>query len=253
MTPRPATRRALLGTGLSAALGLVACTGAPRTPGASMQIPLFSEAPALDMLPPGWEPYVLRRDLPRTEYRVAALQGRRVLYAGGTGVSSGLRCAVAADPHATPWLRWHWRVDEVPAGMSVAERDVDDSPARVVVAFDGDHGRLSAKDRAFYELVHLLTGERLPYATLMYVWDGSLPVNSMASYAPTGRVRYLVVESGAARAGRWLPCERNLRHDYRAAFGEEPGPVLSVGVLTDSDDLQVDVGAWYGDIGLARS
>jgi hypothetical protein len=222
MPPRlDASRRFLLGLGAALALG--GCAAPNRVPNG--RIAPFSEAPAIDTLPPGWEPYVLRRDLPRTEYRVAALQGRRVLYGGGTGVSSGLRCAVTADPAGTPWLRWQWRTDQVPDGMQVGGRDVDDSPARVIVAFDGDHRRLSDKDRAFYELVHLLTGERLPYATLMYVWDGLLPTGSLATYARTGRIRYLVVESGAARTGHWLAYQRDLRADFQFAFGEAPGPV----------------------------
>ncbi|HSV45339.1 MAG TPA: DUF3047 domain-containing protein [Ramlibacter sp.] len=60
----------------------------------------------------------------------------------------------------------------------------------------------------------------------------------------------LVVESGAERSGRWLAYERDLRADFERAFGEAPGPIISVGVLTDSDDLKVEVDAWYGDIGL---
>jgi hypothetical protein len=39
--------------------------------------------------------------------------------------------------------------------------------------------------------------------------------------------------------------------DYQRVFGEAPsGPIVSVGVLTDSDDLKNHVEAWYGDIGL---
>jgi len=34
-------------------------------------------------------------------------------------------------------------------------------------------------------------------------------------------------------------------------FGEEPGPLRSIGVLTDSDDLRQTVEAWYGDIAVS--
>jgi len=87
----------------------------------------------------------------------------------------------------------------------------------------------------------------------MYVWDAQLAVGQTASYFRTSRVQYLVAESGTARTGRWLPCERNVAEDYRRLFGAEPGRIRSVGVLTDSDDLQVDVKAWYGDISLSRT
>ena len=86
--------------------------------------------------------------------------------------------------------------------MCVLRSETDDSPARLVLAFDGDERDLSARDRAVFELVHLITGERLPYATLMYVWDAQLPVGTIVNYSRTSRIRYLVVESGPARAGR---------------------------------------------------
>ncbi|WP_167772945.1 DUF3047 domain-containing protein [Ramlibacter humi] len=252
---RMPTRRQLLGmAGAVAALGLGGCAAPQSSPAARGGIAPFSTAEELGELPPGWEPYVLRRDLPRTDYRVSALDGRRVLHAAsGTGGTSGLRCGCVGDPVATPKLRWSWQVAGVPDGLCVGERDTDDSPARVALGFDGDHTTLNNRDRAFYELVELFTGHRLPYATLMYVWDARLPVGTVVSNARTQRIRYLVVESGAARAGQWLSYERDAAKDYQQVFGEEPGPLLNAGVLTDSDDLHIELQAWYGDITLSAA
>ncbi|HWI81916.1 DUF3047 domain-containing protein [Ramlibacter sp.] len=239
-------RRALLCAPAALAAVLAGCVTPPRRELPQAVAP-FSTLRALDGLPPGWEELVMRRDLPRTDYRVVTLDGRRVLRASGHG-ASGLRCRLRVDPHAAPWLRWSWRTREVPLSMCVDRSETDDSPARVAVAFDGDEQRLSMRDRALYELVQLITGERLAYATLMYVWDGQLPVGATANYARTARIRYLVVESGSARAGRWLRYERDIVADFRRLFAEEPGPVNSVGVLTDADDLRLDLETWYGDI-----
>lgn len=254
MPPTPTSllhRRQLLG--LAAAGLLQACahpaSSARSAPAPGAVVP-FSASGGPGRLPDGWEPYVVRRDLPPTDYRLVTLDGEQVLQASGRGVSSGLLCPVQADPLRTPWLSWRWRVAEVPPGSSVADDDTDDAPARVVVAFDGDHAQLPERDRMFYELVELLTGKRLPFATLMYVWDAQLPVGSVARYARTGRIRYQVVESGTAGAGRWQSYRRNLLEDYQTVFGAPPGPVLSVGVLSDSDDLKTEVRAWYGDLRL---
>ncbi len=43
---------------------------------------------------------------------------------------------------------------------------------------------------------------------------------------------------------------RNLYDDYRHAFGEEPGNLTGIGVLTDTDNTGESVEAWYGDIRL---
>jgi len=242
-------RRALLSACPVLALVLAGCVSLKRE--LPQSVAPFSTA-QLDALPRGWEASVLRRDLPLTDYRIVALDGRRVLRASGHG-ASGVRCRVQADPQETPWMRWSWCTREVPSGMCVERSETDDSPARVVVAFHGDESTLSARDRALYELVHLISGQRLPYATIMYVWDARLPVGSVVNYARTSRIRYLVVESGPERAGKWLEYERNVVEDFRRVFGEDPGAVESVGLMTDGDDLKVDMQTWYGDIRLERT
>jgi hypothetical protein len=246
-----ALRRALLGVPSVVALALAGCVSLPRE--LPQRVAPFSTARELDGLPRGWEEVVMRRDLPLTDYRLAELDGHRVLRARGRG-ASGLRHRLHLDPQAVPWMRWSWRTRVVPPGMCVQRTETDDSPARMVVAFHGDELDLSMRDRAVFELVHLITGQRLPYATLMYVWDAQLPVGTVVNYARTSRIRYLVVESGRERAGRWLRYERDLVEDFRQVFGEEPGWVDSVGLMTDSDDLKVEVETWYRDIRLeARS
>jgi hypothetical protein len=89
----------------------------------------------------------------------------------------------------------------------------------VIVAFDGDNSLLSPRDRLFHEMVEAVTGYVAPFATLMYVWDGSAPTEGIYLYPRTSRIRYLVVESGAARTGRWLIHSRNVVEDYRRVFG----------------------------------
>ena len=120
------------------------------------------------------------------------------------------------------------------------------------MAFGGDDTRLPLRERLFFEQVELFTGQRLPYATLMYVWDGGThEPESVHRNHRSARIQYLTVESGAQRAGRWLHYERDVVSDYLRVFGELPGPILGVGVLTDADALKVDLEAWYGDITLS--
>jgi hypothetical protein len=237
----------LLGVPWVLALALAGCASVPRE--LPQRVALFSTARELDGLPRGWEAVVLRHDLPLTDYRLAELDGTRVLHASGRG-ASGLRCRLHADPQAVPWMRWSWKTREVPPGMCVQRSETDDSPARMVVAFQGDESLLCMRDGGVLELVQQFNGQRMPFATLMYVLDAQLPVGTVVNYARTSRIRYLVVESGREGAGRWLRYERNLVDDFRHVFAEEPGWVDSVGLMTDSDDLKVDMETWYGDIRL---
>lgn len=208
----------------------------------------FSEGSVAGGLPTAWKPQVPRPDLPRTLYEIVERDDRRVLHAVADRSASGLRCEVDIDPLATPWLEWEWRAKTVDQRATVSIDARDDSPARLAVGFDGELSRLGFADLVFGELVLAITGYTIPFATLMYVWDGQAPVGSVLTHGRTNRIRYLVVESGASGADRWLRYRRNVVEDYGRVFGGAPGRIQDVGVVTDSDDLSSSAETWYGDL-----
>jgi hypothetical protein len=61
-----------------------------------------------------------------------------------------------------------------------------------------------------------------------------------------------VAASGPEGLGQWRHFTRNIVEDYERAFGEKPGRLIGVGVLTDTDNTGETVEAWYGDIRLQR-
>jgi hypothetical protein len=69
------------------------------------------------------------------------------------------------------------------------------------LAFDGDRAKLSPRTHRLSELTRLLTGEPLPYASLVYVWSNTEPVGAVVVNPRTDRIRKLVVESGADQLG----------------------------------------------------
>lgn len=247
----PARRRALAWLGALPTLG-AACAVPPTAverlaPG---EVARFSTAPADGRLPPGWEEYRVRRDIPPSRYFTAEDEGQTVLGAESLRGSSALRCRVDADPGLLPWVEWRWRAETVPAGARADELELDDSPARVVLAFDGDVAGLPLRDRLFFEQVELFTGQRLPYAMLMYVWDATLAIDRVVPYSRSGRIRSLVVRSGTEGLGVWQTHRRHIGEDFQRVFGELPGRLVSVAVLTDADDLKQPMRARYGDIRL---
>ena len=221
--------------------------GPDAEPAVVEQVTPFSSVPQGAAWPLGWHPYVLRRDLPRTRYELVRDGGQTVLRARARRSATGLHVAVKPTPAGV--LRFSWKVPRVATDASIDAAERDDCPARVIVAFDGDHRRLPLRDRLLFDQVELFTGQKLPYAMLMYVWGGAgNPVGSVHRNHRTARIQYLTVESGQGRTGQWLHYERRLADDHRRAFGEPPGPVIGVGVLTDADALKLDLEALYGDI-----
>jgi hypothetical protein len=49
---------------------------------------------------------------------------------------------------------------------------------------------------------------------------------------------------------QWRDHRRDLAADFRLAFGEEPGPLQSIAVMTDTDNTGSSAQAWYGAITL---
>ena len=70
----------------------------------------------------------------------------------------------------------------------------------------------------------------------------------MEQQARTERIRKLVLESGPKQLNHWLDYERDIRADYLKVFGEEPGRLIAVGIMTDTDNTKSSAQAWYGPV-----
>jgi hypothetical protein len=147
-------------------------------------------------------------------------------------------------------LAFTWQVPHLIANADMAQRDFDDSPVRLVLAFEGDRNQFSAKNAMLNELTQVITGQPMPYATLMYVWCNKRPVDTVIQNPRTDRIRKIVVESGSGRLNQWLTYERNIRADFEKAFGEAPGALVGIGLMTDTDNTRSKALAWYGPIEL---
>lgn len=183
-----------------------------------------------------------------TQYQYERKDGRDTVLVRAVSSASMLRQTVRIEPDRLGQLRFSWMVPALISAADLAQRDGDDSPVRIVLAFEGDRARFAAKDAALSELSELLTGEPLPYATLMYVWSNHQAPGSIIINSRTSRIRKLVMESGPDRLRQWLDYERDVRADFFKAFGEAPGALLAIGIMTDTDNTRSEAQAWYGPV-----
>jgi len=93
----------------------------------------------------------------------------------------------------------------------------------------------------------------MPYATLMYVWCNKRAPGNVIVSPRTDRIRKLVVESGPRRLNEWLDYDRDIRADFERVFGEPPGALVGVGIMTDSDNTHTRTSAAYGLVRLVPS
>ncbi|HTI46019.1 MAG TPA: DUF3047 domain-containing protein [Casimicrobiaceae bacterium] len=237
----------VLALGAAPALGGECCAGTGKDGGVA--ITPFSAAGAGGAIPAPWAGVKINDRKTPTRYSLVDDGGTVVLYAQADSAASALGHPVNAALTDTPWLHWRWKVAAPIASADPSAAQKEDSPARVVLEFDGDRSKLPLSDRAVNQLSENLSGKPLPYATLMYIFSQKLPVGTVVANPHTRRIQMIVVDSGAA-VGTWQTFVRNVVEDYKRAFKEEPQKLLSLGVLTDTDNTGERAQAWYGDFSL---
>ncbi len=196
-----------------------------------------------------WQPYHLPGKK-HTLFSKVSMDGRDSVLAVANASASMLRHTVKIPADQLQQVRFSWKVPQLVNSADLALRESDDSPVRLVLVFEGDRSRFSAKNAMLSELSRAITGEELPYATLMYVWCNNRANGSVIHNPRTDRIRKVVVESGMKNLNQWLDYERDIKADFERAFGEAPGALLGVALMTDTDNTQSQTKAYYGPVSL---
>ena len=202
--------------------------------------------------PEGWQAFKINDKKKLTSYRVVQEGGKPVLRARAESSASGLYRKAEFALAERPIASWSWKVSRLIGGADVSKGRKEDSPARLVLVFDGDKDKLPRSDQTVLYLAHKLSGQDLPYATLMYVWSNDAPVGKVIQNPHTRRIQMVVASSGAAGVGAWQKLSRDVLADFRRAFKEEPGRLLAYGVMSDTDNTGETIEAWYGEIEFLR-
>ncbi len=174
----------------------------------------------------GWQE---KRFEGETEYRLSRENHLTSLRAHSEGAASGRFKETTVDLSTTPVLHWSWRIDNLLPNVNEQTKAGDDYPARVYVVFSG--GVFFWRTRA-----------------INYVWSSHQPVGTTWPNAFTANAMMVAVQSGPQQLGQWVSEQRNVAEDYRQLFGEEPGTVDAVAIMTDTDNSGQHATAWYGDI-----
>lgn len=199
---------------------------------------------------PAWKHYQLPGKR-ATSYAFQRLDGRQAVMAKAESSASMMRQSVRISPGKLGKLKFSWKVPQLIEGADLTLRDAHDSPVRVTLVFEGDRSTFSAKNAMLSELARTLTGEELPYATLMYVWCNACAPDQVFTSPRTDRIREIALQSGTAQLNQWLDYERDVRLDFHKAFGEAPGALLDVGIMSDTDNTRQTSVAWYGPISMS--
>jgi len=191
----------------------------------------------------------LKRD---TAYTLVQDGSRAGVLRASADRSASLFVAPVKPALSTPMtLSWDWKTDALVTGADNRQKDREDAPLRVLVAFDGDVATLPDAELKRFSRAKNLAGRELPYAVLMYIWTDQVPVGTVIPSAHTSQVKMLAVASGQSGLGIWQTVQRNVAEDYRRAYGTEPGPVVGVAVMTDTDNTGTQAVGQYAGLRVA--
>ena len=150
------------------------------------------------------------------------------------------------DVAENPYLTWRWKVDYSTIGRQRLEKG----------------GKLNKRDDDFNAKLGIAILEKgtNKIREIAYVWSNTLPESLMFKSETTIipfvwklSWRRIVVESGSARMKQWVSEMRNLYEDYKRGYpGEEPGKILRVYLMTDTDNTNSRASTWYADIQFHR-
>ena len=180
-------------------------------------------------IPAGWQKQ--RWGSPSYDFVVQEDGGQKVLHLKSNGDSSTISKEIKGKVNLkeTPVLEWSWKAVALPKGADSRQKDTDDEAAQLYV-----------------------TWPRFPEAVrsrvIGYIWDTTAPAGAMHKSQKTGTVTYIVLRSGPAELGKWLTERRNVREDFKKAYGEEPDDPGIVSVGIDSDDVKGTAESYVGAI-----
>ena len=214
----------------------------------------FSTAPA-DGLPASWRLIGLPKGkAPLAVIELATLGNERVLkLATNKSYGTLLHELKPVVLGAASSLTWRWRLDQGIEAADLKVKEGDDAPLKVCAMFDMPLDKLGFLERNVLRLARSVSGEKLPAATLCYVWDQKLPVGTFLPNAYSPRLRFIVLDSGDRKLGQWVAHTRDLAADLQRAFGHEfvtPPPLVAIVVGADSDNTQGTSLAYLGDVSL---
>jgi len=230
---------------------LCAVVGATAAAQQPPDIPRFSAAKSGGPPPPEWKPVSLASFKNNTDYMMVVEDGVVVVRAASHNAASLLGVQTDFDPHQFPLLSWRWKVAQGIPTANSAEQAKEDAPVRVMIGFAGDTSKLAFKERFAASAAQTISGQPLPYATLMYIWGSKVALDSITVSSRSSRVRMLAVAVDDQGIGKWQTYKRNLVDDFKRAFGEEPGNVTSIEIMTDTDNTGADAQAYYGDVSVS--
>jgi hypothetical protein len=179
-------------------------------------------------IPRGWQGH--KWGNPKYDFTVVQDGAGKALQLKSDNDSSSISKEIKVDVKEYPILEWKWKVVALPPRGNARKAETDDEAAQIYVTFP-----------------------RFPTAvrsrTIGYLWDSTEPAGASFPSAKVSTVHFIVVRSGSADLGKWIPETRNVLEDFKKIYGEEPGePAGGITLSINSQNTGSRAESFFGEI-----
>jgi hypothetical protein len=165
----------------------------------------------------------------RSKIAVKGENGNHFLHLLSVEDAFGLRKDISFDIRKYPYLSWRWKVSKLPREGDIQKRETDDEAGQIYVLFP--------KLPAIFNTL-----------AVGYIWDNQALVGLSGTSPAYSKMRYVVLESGAAKMNQWISETRNVYEDFKKLFHEEPPTVGGVLLYINSQHTRSSAECFYGNI-----
>lgn len=153
----------------------------------------------------------------------------------------------AMKPSST--LRWRWRLDQPLPKSDIRAKATEDSALKVCLSFSMPEENIPAGERTTFKIAKFMSREKLPTATLCYIWGAKEAIGYEQASLFTARVRFVVLANETTPLKTWQSKERNVYADFLKAFGQETGTVPALSAIFIGADSDNTLGSSIGYVG----
>ena len=179
----------------------------------------------------GWEQKSFKGE---TRYQLQNVDGIMALKADSQATASGLFKEQRIDLEQTPYLNWSWRIANRLTCLNEQSKSGDDYAARIYVVVKSV--------LAFWQT-----------KAINYVWASNSEKGSVWPNAFSDcHAMMLALRGAEAPLNVWQSEKRNVRADLQKLFGEDVRYIDAVALMTDTDNSNKHISAYYGDIWFSK-
>ena len=165
----------------------------------------------------------------RSKIAIEGEKENHFLHLLSVGDAFGLRKDISFDIRKFPYLSWQWKVSKITQGGDIRKRETDDQAGQIYVLFPKWPTTVNTR-------------------SVGYVWDSQAPVGLSGTSTAYRKMKYVVLQSGAAKLNEWVSERRNVYEDYKKLFKETPPTVGALLLYINSQHTKSSAECSYANI-----